>query len=1162
MPPSKTSIEQVHTFPQLVKYLRDELKWPIESDNYDEISWDYDPAELGLKPNEAAKIDYIRQMRPLTDKQPFGIFFVKFSKGRLPVVALRRILSNLVVKRRAGANRADRPAWEMNDLLFLSSWGGNEQRQMNFAHFSDNDSRRDLPTLKVLDWGEHNTRLHVRDVDHRLRQNLEWPEDTTNQVQWRETWRSAFRIRHRETIDTAKVLSIRLAELARAIRDRISDALAIETDMGPFTTLLRAFQQGLVHDLDEEGFADMYAQTIAYGLLSARIADPNKKTADDFAAHMRTSPFLRDLMATFLAVGGRKGKAGGPGIDFDELGVSDVVDLLDEANIEAVVRDFGDKNRQEDPVVHFYERFLQEYNKQLKIQRGVFYTPQPVVSYIVRSVHELLQTEFGLPDGLADTTTWGEMLEQHKNLQLPLLTDDPGEERTTSPDEFFVQILDPATGTATFLVEVIDVIHKTMTAKWKQQGKKANAIAELWNYYVPNYLLPRLHAYELMMAPYAIAHMKVGLKLAETGYRFEIEQRARIYLTNALEPWQKQLKLPDFAALAHETAAVNNIKRDSRFTVVIGNPPYAGHSANKGSWIRHLVNDYYHVDGLPLGERNSKWLQDDYVKFMRLGQQCVHDSSVGILSFITNHGYIDNPTFRGMRKSFMGQFPRIDILDLHGSSIKKERAPDGGKDENVFEIKQGVAIFAARIFIGESRKSLIRHDDMYGLRDEKYAGLLESTFNSRKSTITHPLPPFYLLLPQEENLRAEYAGFENITSALPTSVLGFQTHRDSFAIDLDFEALEQRIEEFRGTSMSDSKVKKIFDISDNRDWNVKDARRQLRDNKNWREPFMLCSYRPFDRRPCYFSTVTMDYPRRELLDHVAGKENLCLGIGRQGSAVQDPIWSLISISRDPVDANIFRRGGINIFPLYLYAKEAELGLHSSRQPNFSKPFLNALTNKLGVPQTREYSLPEGVSAEDILYYIFAVFHSLKYRSRYSVFLRSDFPRLPLTGSLELFHAMINLGAELAGLHLMESIKLENRITHFVGKSQMVTKIGWTPDDGGTVWLDGKGTAKNFQPGTSGFRPVPAEVWNFYIGGYRVCEKWLKDRGPKQGKSGRTLSKEDIAHYHKIVIALTETIRIVAEIDEVIDRHGGWPGAFVTKDEALPKAAEDAAGYGN
>ena len=332
---------------------------------------------------------------------------------------------------------------------------------------------------------------------------------------------------------------------------------------------MKAFQEALVHDLDADGFADMYAQTIAYGLLSARIADPHKKTADDFAAHMRTNPFLRELMETFLNVGGRRGKAGGPGIDFDELGVSEVVELLDDANMEAVVRDFGDRNPQEDPVIHFYELFLKEYDAKKRMQRGVFYTPRPVVSYIVRSVDELLRTEFGLADGLADTTTWGEMAKRHKDLKIP---------EGVSPDQDFVQILDPATGTGTFLVEVIDLIHKTLVAKWKAQGHGEKKIDALWNEYVPKHLLPRLHGYELLMAPYAIAHLKIGLKLYETGYRFGSDERARIYLTNALEPAQRLLELRlQFASRRLRTRRRRSTRSSGtqRFTVVIGNPPYS-----------------------------------------------------------------------------------------------------------------------------------------------------------------------------------------------------------------------------------------------------------------------------------------------------------------------------------------------------------------------------------------------------------------------------------------------------------------------------------------------------------------------------------------------------------------------------------------------------------
>jgi hypothetical protein len=392
---------------------------------------------------------------------------------------------------------------------------------ITFAHFSQSADRPDLPTLKVLGWDNLDTPLHISDVADRLTRDLAWPDDPDDAKSWRQTWRAAFTLGHREVVTTSRDLSVRLAELARAIRDRIRTAMAIETDKGPLKTLMKAFQVTLVHDLDAAGFADMYAQTIAYGLLSSRIADPKSRTADDFAAHMRTNPFLRELMQTFLHIGGRRGKAGGPGIDFDELCVSEVMDLLDHANMEAVVRDFGDRNPQEDPVIHFYELFLKEYDAKKRIQRGVFYTPRPVVSFIVRSTDELLRTEFGLTDGLADTTSWAEIVQRRPGLTIP---------EGTPSEQPFVQILDPATGTGTFLVEVIDLIHKTLVAKWRAQGHGEKKVEALWNEYVPMHLLPRLHGYELLMAPYAIAHLKIGLKLYE---RLPVrQQRASAHLSD------------------------------------------------------------------------------------------------------------------------------------------------------------------------------------------------------------------------------------------------------------------------------------------------------------------------------------------------------------------------------------------------------------------------------------------------------------------------------------------------------------------------------------------------------------------------------------------------------------------------------------------------------
>jgi hypothetical protein len=410
-------------------------------------------------------------------------------------------------------------------------------------------------------------------VAQMLHAKLRWDDKLAAKPEaWRKQWSDAFLIRHRHVVRTSEQLAATLAALARRIRSRIRTVLRSEDGFGEMRKLQRAFQVGLIHDLDDEGFSDMFAQTVTYGLfsLACRRTIPGEGTAfaKDDLPHYFTSPFLKEMLGVFLGIKSRKGA-----IDFDELGVSDVTDLLTspDTHMEVVLADFNNKTRGEDPVIHFYEHFLSAYNKQLKIQRGVFYTPQPVVSYIVRSVHELLQSEFGLADGLADTTTWGEMLKKHPGLKLPPLTDEPGEKRTISPDEPFVQILDPATGTATFLVEVIEVIHRHLQAKWKTSGAAAlppvtnhqspvRTFPAYWNAYVPQHLLPRLHAFELMMAPYAIAHMKIGLKLAETGYRFGTEERARIYLTNALEPKVKQLPQIGFDALAHEAAAVNEIK--------------------------------------------------------------------------------------------------------------------------------------------------------------------------------------------------------------------------------------------------------------------------------------------------------------------------------------------------------------------------------------------------------------------------------------------------------------------------------------------------------------------------------------------------------------------------------------------------------------------------
>jgi len=792
------------------------------------------------------------------------------------------------------------------------------------------------------------------------------------------------------------------------------------------------------------------------------------------------------------------------------LGVSEVVELLDDANMEAVVRDFGDRNPQEDPVIHFYELFLKEYDAKKRMQRGVFYTPRPVVSYIVRSVDELLRTEFGLADGLADTATWGEMAKRHKDLKIP---------DGVSPDQDFVQVLDPATGTGTFLVEVIDVIHKTLVAKWKAQGHGEKKIDALWNEFVPKHLLPRLHGYELLMAPYAIAHLKIGLKLYETGYRFGSDERARVYLTNALEPASdigQQTLAGMLPALAHEAQAVNEVKRKQRFTAVIGNPPYAGISSNMTDYAQRIVDAYKIVDGGALNERKL-WLQDDYVKFIRKAQTTLETTGVGVFAYITNHGYLDNPTFRGMRQSLMGTFPRLRVLNLHGNVNKKEQSPDGSEDKNVFDIRQGVAICLAT---RNRADAALAHADLWGSRESKYAWLAKHRASDTDFTPLMPDSPFYFFEPQNTDCRAEYDGGWKVTDIFPTHGVGVVMARDSMTVDFDADALWQRVKDF--ASLSPEKARTKYELGDDaRDWRVATAQADILASGPSKKKICSILYRPFDGRFTYYTGNSRGFyasPCRKVMSNMVGGDNLGIALSR---SVEIGQFEHVFCTKGIVGHHSVSLKEVNyLCPLWLVPTDdtptSLLKEDGERQPNLAPPFLRALATSLSLKASSAHGLPTGLTPEDIFHYAYAVFHSPGYRSRYAEFLKIDFPRLPLAGNLEVFRALARLGGELTALHLLESPKLDQPITEFIGaRTPEVEKASWSKN---AVWLD--------KAQITGFTGVREDVWNFHIGGYQVCEKWLKDR------KGRKLLKADIAHYEKILVALSETIRLMKEIDEV------------------------------
>jgi hypothetical protein len=1112
--PAIERLRDIKTLPQLVSYLRDELDWPISSNNAEDITFDYEPAELGLDKETAVKVKEIKQLRPLTGNQPWGIFFVNFEKKQLPVMVMRRILRSLVFKKRTTPGKSDRQAWHASDLLFISAYGEEHDRAITFAHFIEDEELGGLAELRVLGWDDDDTPLKYDYVAHTLQDKFRWRGDFEGDADaWRKTWRNAFELRHREVITTSKQLALSLAALAKKIRSRVRSILRYEDGLGQIRKLQAAFRKALIHDLSDDDFADMYAQTITYGLFSAAVSRPAGVHGENIIDMVPvTNPFLRDMLETFLNLSGRKGK-----IDFDELGIQEVTSLLNSPNthLNAVLRDFDNRNPQEDPVIHFYELFLAEYDRKKKVQRGVFYTPKPVVSYIVRSVHELLQSEFKLEDGLADTTTWGEMVRRNPGLKLPNLSDDPERYQPLSESEPFVQILDPAVGTATFLVEAIDVIHRHLQTKWRENGfaampelpatsfpRQPSDFSDYWNQYVAFSLLPRLHGYELMMAPYAIAHMKIGLKLWETGYRFGTNERARVYLTNSLEPPQ------DFAdrlafdapALAHEAKAVNEIKRKKRFTVVIGNPPYSRASANKGQFIEQLIEVYK----APVREeRNIQPLSDDYIKFVRLSEHLLNNSGEGVHGMITNNTYLSGRIHRGMRKHLANSFKDIRVVNLHGSRNVNFLGARGAEDENVFDILQGVGIATLS---KRTNAPSVRYGDLIGTRQYKY-DKLTSTTHIDSETLA-PAAPYFLWIPRTQVATDHYASFVPLTEIFGFHSVSGKPGDDNLLISLRKDEVLLKLEDFRRALAGSSKPK------------LTEAGRNLaaRSSKKAFDPSIIVeyAYRPFDTRFTYYDADIWTRAVRQLNACIDGTPVLLTT-----KIVKDPQFSHVFVSRQFADV-IFLSATSSVncfsFPIHVRAR--------SDRPEFVH-----LTNGKNIRRDK-FEKELGIALEDdaIFSYCYAVLHSPRYRERYFEQLQYDFPRLPLTGNLELFRAVAKIGGELVGLHLLESPKLDKPRTEYIGgRNPEVEKVSWSKN---TVWID--------KAQTTGFRGVPEDVWNFHIGGYQVCEKWLKDR------KGRTLSKADIAHYHKIAIALHETIRLMAEVDKVIEKHGGWAGAFALK----------------
>jgi predicted helicase len=916
---------------------------------------------------------------------------------------------------------------------------------------------------------------------------------------------SDFAIRVTQSIKSPNKLSRMMASKARLLANIIESALNEDTLNEEDTTLkeqMKAFKNVLIHDITNKQFADIYAQTIAYGMFAARLHDSTLSTfSRQEAAELipQSNPFLRKLFQ-YIA-----------GYDLDSR-ISWIIDALADVfratDVEAILKNFGVDTRQHDPIIHFYETFLAEYDSNLRKQRGVWYTPEPVVKFIVKAVDSVLKSSFKVEDGIANTSK--------TTIQLDSQVRD---NRTKSGYKKFekevhrIQILDPATGTGTFLAEVFRFIYNNYFTTMKGT----------WSSYVEQDLIPRVNGFELLMASYAVAHLKLELILDETEYRPIKQKRLNVYLTNTLEEAHPETGSLFANWLSKEASEANHIKMDSPVMVILGNPPYSGESANKGKWISNLLNSYKIEPNTykKLQERNSKWINDDYVKFIRYGQHLVEKNGEGVVAFINPHGILDNPTFRGVRWQLLNVYDEIYTIDLHGNSNRSEKSPDGSIDENVFDILTGVSI---NIFVKTGEKEVdelakVFHHEIYGSRKSKYEFLLDNSFENISFCQLEPIPPFYFMVPKDLKRSKEYMDGFSLKDIFVKSVMGFQTHRDHFNVSKSREDLVNRVHELMNPELSSTHLAEKYSLKSNQSWNLDEQRKKLSD-VDLDNQIAPCTFRLFDNRYVFTHKGFNDRPRPELLSNVNGRENICLLVSKQQSTPGFRHCYVTDLMASDCVLSSKSKEGNQVFYLYSYDS------NNAFTPNIENCFIDYLTEKFGVKfSDNERDVDTCVTPMNIFDYIYAVLHSKKYRLKYEDFLKSDFPRIPFT-DFDVFKSFFKLGNKLRNLHLMKSAMNfsssladypqagSNRVTREMTLSSPGFEL--LSGDKGKVWVNDE----------QFFQNIPRKIWELEVGGYQPAQKWLSER------FDTTLSTSDIRHYQKIIFTLSATIEVMEKIDSL------------------------------
>ncbi|MHB8952445.1 MAG: type ISP restriction/modification enzyme [Pirellulaceae bacterium] len=918
-----------------------------------------------------------------------------------------------------------------------------------------------------------------------------------------------------------------LVRLTRRLQEAVEEVLA--SAHAPWPALWAQFVQR-TGEPSPANFADAVAQSIACGLyaVTSRANRLPPKARSWLLA--QADPLLESVLRPCLCA-----RVTAQPADALERATREIASYLAECpgQVRGGRRDADDDVP--DPWIYFFEEFLGQYSAQSRRRQGVYYTPPELASYLVRSIDQTLQTELALADGLADRSTWHHVRQTMGAAPASAID----HSKAT-----FVRVLDPAMGTGVFLLAVFDHLRTWWIAHHSTYTQ------DDWSAFVNSTVLPRLYGQELILPAVVLSQLLMTARLAESGHNFQQQAKLGLYLGNTLS----QPRIGD-------TSLVNAAHP---YTVVLGNPPFCGVSDNHDPWVRQLlrghapgnspqVASYFQIDGQPLGERKH-WLEDDYVKFVRLAHWIIETAGAGVVGFVTNHGFLDNVTFRGMRQQLLNTFSRITVVDLHGNSRTGERSPDGRPDESLFGIEQGVAVTLFCRPVRLDGTSQVDQVDLWGRRREKLQTLAQSP--PLPLTRLEPSAPNYFLVPHDRHGESEYARGYRLPDIMPVNSTAAVTARDSFVVAFSQADLEERIAVLADSRVSDDEIRRRFFTTsrstkylpgDTRGWRLAEARQRIAREPHWRRWIRDCLYRPFDRRKIWWIPWMIDWPREAVMAHLTGGRNVAFVARRQGPSSQPAnyFWVTDTIALDGL-VRSDNRGSESVFPLYLMDNrlmdDSGRGhdnhvLNASRghdppshfRPNFSMEFVEQFAHHLsltwhvdvsGAGESRQFTPWE------LFCYVYALFHAPSYRQRFATWLRIDFPRVFVPAHRALFRSLSRLGARLIARHLLQG---DPPARLMIEGASPGARVG----AGFPKWAAGRVCiSRNLSIG-----PLPRHVWEFRVGTHQVCRKWLKDRRERE------LLPADLTHYSHILAALIDTFACMQQVDQEIDRHGGWTAAF-------------------